>query len=370
MVQVAIIGGGLAGIVNAIQLASQGIEVVLIEQKSYPFHKVCGEYVSNETLPFLASLGFHPTESGASNITQLEVTAPSGNSINTKLDLGGFGLSRYVFDHTLVQLAKNQGAQILEKVKVRDIQFEGDHFSLDLTNGTSLKAEIVIGAFGKRANIDRILDRDFFRKESPYVGVKYHMELDLPNDTIFLHNFENGYCGIVKIEGNRYCVCYLVKRKMLREAGSVEQMEEDVLYKNKFVKRALTDGKHLYEKPEVINEISFATKSPVEDHILMAGDAAGMITPLCGNGMAMAIHSAKILSSLTTKYFRENMSREDLEEVYRKEWNAQFASRLRTGRIIQNLFGRNYLSEAAVRTLKPFPFITNQLIRATHGKPF
>ena len=370
MVQVAIIGGGLAGIVNAIQLASKGIEVALIEQKSYPFHKVCGEYISNETLPFLAGLGFDPADHGAANITHLEVTAPSGNSIHTKLDLGGFGLSRYVFDHTLVEIAKTHGAKILEKVKVGDIQFEGDHFTLNLTNGSVLKAEIVIGAFGKRANIDRILDREFFKRESPYVGVKYHMELDLPNDTISLHNFENGYCGIVKIEGNRYCVCYLVKRKMLRAAGSVEQMEEDVLYKNKYIKRALTSGKHLYEKPEVINEISFATKSPVEDHILMAGDAAGMITPLCGNGMAMAIHSAKILSGLVIHYFKENHNRQKLEYIYRQQWNRHFASRLRTGRIIQNLFGSNYLSEAAVSTLKPFPFITDRLIRATHGKPF
>ena len=54
----------------------------------------------------------------------------------------------------------------------------------------------------------------------------------------------------------------------------------------------------LFEKPEVINEITFEKQDPVSNHILMCGDAAGMITPLCGNGMAMAIHSAKILSGL------------------------------------------------------------------------
>ena len=52
-------------------------------------------------------------------------------------------------------------------------------------------------------------------------------------------------------------------------------------------------------------------------HILMTGDAAGMITPLCGNGMAMAIHSAKIVSDLIIKHTRqEKFSRGQLEQQY------------------------------------------------------
>ena len=70
-------------------------------------------------------------------------------------------------------------------------------------------------------------------------------------------------------------------------------MERQVLLKNPHLKRIFSEADFVFGRPEVINEISFETKDPVENHILMAGDAAGMITPVCGNGMAIAIHSGK-----------------------------------------------------------------------------
>ena len=53
----AIVGGGLAGLCLSIQLARLGHRVVVFEKNSYPFHKVCGEFVSNESAGFLLRLG-------------------------------------------------------------------------------------------------------------------------------------------------------------------------------------------------------------------------------------------------------------------------------------------------------------------------
>ena len=55
------IGGGLAGLASALDLAGRGYRVTVVERKLYPFHKVCGEYVSNEVLPYLRRLGADPT---------------------------------------------------------------------------------------------------------------------------------------------------------------------------------------------------------------------------------------------------------------------------------------------------------------------
>src|SRR6185436_16984311 len=91
-------------------------------------------------------------------------------------------------------------------------------------------------------------------------------------------------------------------------------------------------------EPEVINEISFAHKKIVENHVLMCGDSAGLITPLCGNGMAMAIHSAKLLSELIldshilTNQDISDMYRERLERNYENAWNENFSKRLFWGR--------------------------------------
>src|SRR3712207_6418581 len=124
MYDVIIVGGGLAGLVNAIQLAKAGLQVVLVEKKTYPFHKVCGEYVSNEVLPFLQSLGVYPHELGASHITHLQVSSPSGKQVlTTALDLGGFGLSRYVLDNYLYELAQKAGATFLLGKSVEKINF-------------------------------------------------------------------------------------------------------------------------------------------------------------------------------------------------------------------------------------------------------
>ena len=90
-----IVGGGLAGLVSALHLSQKGLEVLLIEKNAYPKHKVCGEYISNEVLPYLQSMGFDPFKFGAKNITDFTLSTPGSRSISTKLPLGGFSISRY-----------------------------------------------------------------------------------------------------------------------------------------------------------------------------------------------------------------------------------------------------------------------------------
>ena len=143
-----------------------------------------------------------------------------------------------------------------------------------------------------------------------------------------------------------------------------------MLYKNPFLKSIFKNSEFLYDRPEVINEISFATKAPVEDHVLMAGDAAGMITPLCGNGMAMAIHSAKVLSELVMDYSNGKLTQVELEKIYSKKWNSLFARRLWIGRQVQRLFGGEWSSNLAVNLMRKSKPIAELIIRNTHGEFF
>ena len=86
---VAIVGGGLAGLCLAIQLADANFKVVLFEKESYPFHKVCGEYVSMESYPFLEKLGLPLSMMDLPRITHLRVSSPDGKLLEQNLDLGG-----------------------------------------------------------------------------------------------------------------------------------------------------------------------------------------------------------------------------------------------------------------------------------------
>ena len=94
MYDIIIIGGGLAGLVSSIQLSKGGKKVLLIEKKKYPFHRVCGEYISNETRPFLESIGLDFNKLSVKEISKFQFTSPSGRILETDLDLGGFGISR------------------------------------------------------------------------------------------------------------------------------------------------------------------------------------------------------------------------------------------------------------------------------------
>ncbi len=357
-----IIGGGLAGLCLSIRLSEAGYKTAVFERKSYPFHKVCGEYVSLETLAYLKSLGFDPFEFGAVKIDKLLVSGTSGKPLESKLDLGGFGLSRYVFDNELAKISKNKGTQIFENTLIQNVEKKEQSWLLESNDNRRFEIGNLIGAQGKRSNIDANLKRTFLSKRSPYVGIKYHIRYNQDDDLIALHNFKNGYCGISRIEAGKYCLCYLVSAKELKEQGNIENLEKNILSKNPYLKDIFENAEFLFEKPLAINEITFSKKEINENGILMCGDAAGMIAPLCGNGMAMAIHSSKLLAD-TIISGKGNIS-------YQKNWGNQFSQRLWIGRSIQKTFGNNRITNWTLSFFKSLPFLKNRLIKLTHGKEF
>jgi menaquinone-9 beta-reductase len=366
---VLIIGGGLAGLISGILLRKQGIPCTLIEKKSYPLHRVCGEYVSNEAIEFLKREGLFPEKFSPPHIDEFLLSSVTGKVSRMSLELGGFGISRFSFDFFLFKMAKTVGVEIFTDTEVVSLSFTNERFRIHTENKV-FDAEVIVGAFGKRSKLDVFLKRSFLEKRSPFIGVKYHVRNDHPSNQIALHNFKGGYCGISKVEDDVVNLCYLSERENLRKYGSIPEMERMVLYKNPILKDVFTNSEFLFDKPEVINEISFETKLPVEQHILMAGDSAGMITPLCGNGMAMAIHSAKIAAEIIPQFLNGKISRKAMEEKYAEAWRKNFSARLWRGRQIQKLFGNAALSNFTVNLILRSKPLARMLVRTTHGQPF
>lgn len=369
----AIIGGGLAGLTLAIRLQRKGLRVVLFEKEQYPFHKVCGEYIAMESWNYLEDCGADLGSMDLPRITQLQVSAPNGNTLEHTLSPGGFGISRYTLDQRLAAVAKRDGVLLLDHTKVQWVTWDDTQFHIQ-TPQRSFTAEIALGAFGKRSNLDVKLKRKFIQRDASeinYVGVKYHVKADLPQDLIGLHNFTDGYCGISKVDGDAYCLCYLTTSHNLKKSNNnIREMEEKILGKNPFLRRYFNEFPVLYDEPLAISQISFAPKQCVEEHILMLGDAAGLIAPLCGNGMSMALHASKMLSELVPLYFSKQLTRAQLENRYSSAWEEQFRARLRTGRYLQQLFGNDTMTNITIAALKPFPFLVSKLVSLTHGKPF
>ena len=366
---VTIIGGGLAGLCNAIHLSKCGKNVVLIEKNAYPKHKVCGEYISNEVLPYLAFLDINPFDFGAVKIKKFQLSTTKSKLISAKLPLGGFGISRYTLDLALSEKAKENGVVIIQDTVLNTVFSEGV-FTIKTKENNTFTSKVAIGAFGKRSLLDVKMERAFIQQKAPYLGVKIHVKGDFPADLVALHNFKGGYCGVSKVENNAINLCYITNFSSFKKHKNIQDFQEQVVFKNKFLKEIYLNSEAIFENPITISQISFETKKPVENHVLMCGDSAGMIHPLCGNGMSMAIQSAQIASKLILNYLNGFLSsRKELEKQYIRQWNKKFRFRLKAGHFIAMLFRKEKVAAILLQALKRIPFLLPIIIKQTHGKP-
>lgn len=364
-----IIGGGLAGLCAAVHLAMEGLDVAILEKQTYPHHKVCGEYVSKEVEPYLQRLGIDLRAKGAIEITRFSMSAIDGYSIETELPLGGFGISRYAFDNYLYLRAKELGV-IFYFEKVISTAFKDDQFTV-VTNVKNYTAKIVIGAYGKRSVLDKKLDRNFSRKKHSWLAVKAHYKVsDFPKGLVALHNFKGGYGGLSQTETGALNFCYLAHYNSFKACKDVDSYTQEIVGENPSLRKFLENSEPVFDNPMTIAQISFDKKDSVVDHMLMCGDTAGLIHPLCGNGMAMAIHSAKIASELIVQFYRQGKySRVALEQDYRKAWSKNFARRLWFGRILQGILLNEKWVSIVLKTIGRSKTVLRYIISKTHGKP-
>lgn len=365
---VIIIGGGLAGLTSAIHLASKGYNLLVLERYPYPHHKVCGEYVSNEVVPYLESLGVALPDTVA--IDTLQLSTKHGKLLQTKLPLGGFGISRYAFDNALYRRALCLGVSVKFET-VKNVTFLDDSFTIDTENENRYLAKVTIGAYGKRSGLDKQLNRNFINKNAPWIGVKAHFAYpELPDNLVALHNFEGGYGGLSKTESGAVNFCYLTSYKSFQTEKNIEKFNSKVVARNKFLNHFLGHAQPLFDEPMSIAQVSFEPKQAIENHILMCGDTAGLIHPLCGNGMAMAIHSAKLASERIDTFFKESdYNRSKMESDYSKKWKITFRRRLHTGRALQAVLLSARASDILMGTITKSPGLVRSLIKRTHGKP-
>ncbi len=367
--KIGILGGGLSGLTAAIHLALKGKDVTLIEKESYPHHKVCGEYVSNEVKPYLAQLGVTFKDVTIKNINVLQWSTHKGKQVQVNLPLGGFGISRYMLDFILYKRALDLGVTVITDTVV-SVNFESDVFKVSTLTQHEMIFKYVIGAFGKRSTLDKILQRKFIEKKSKWLAVKAHYKTTGFNEnSVQLHNFKGGYCGLSMVEDNAVNCCYLTTYKSFKTVKGIAKFNASIISENPNMAQFFNTSKMSFEAPLTIAQVSFQKKSIVQEHILMVGDSAGLIHPLCGNGMAMAIHSAKLVSETLLKGDITTWERRDIEEHYIKTWKKTFSKRLAFGSVLQHILLNNSLSKIASNTIARMPWLLQKIIKTTHGKP-
>jgi flavin-dependent dehydrogenase len=383
---VAVVGGGPAGCSAAIHLALRGANVVLLESRAYPHDKLCGEFLSPECAALLDELGLMPAlrALGPATIETAGLTAPDGTAWETRLPGTALGVTRRALDQALSQRAQAAGVDVRAGATVT--QIGGDlarGFELRVAGGgiaggaaAHTRARAVIAAHGRRAALDKALDRRFLRLAQPFVALKTHFAGPPLPGRIELHGFPGGYCGMSEVErgtapsGRAANVCLLVHEAVFRRAGGPgsERVPAFIGWMRKQSPRLeawLSQATQLDEHWLSIAQVPFGPKRPVVNEILMAGDSAGLITPLAGDGIAMALRGGQMAAERMLAFLSGSQSATALCQGYARDWRRQFGGRVRLGRLLQVFMLRPRLLGFGLRLLNAAPGMGEYMVTHT-----
>ena len=376
-----VIGGGPAGTSTAITLAAAGARVVLFEAKTFPHDKLCGEFLSPECPALLQKLGLFENiaKIGPARIREVRITAPSGAAHQLDLPAEAWGLSRSAFDAALARHAKRLGVEIREATRVTQVSGGlQDGFEIETRTARgrrTFKCRSVVAAHGKRSSLDRSLQRAFIEQDHPYLAIKRTFQGLSLSRRLELHAFPGGYLGLSQIERDRQVMCLLVRQAVFRQATRdehrppIESFLDWLLAQNAQIPPWIAKEEHAASGWISISQIPFVRKQRVVGDILLVGDAAGLVAPLVGDGIAMALDGGILAGSRLLAYLQGILSPQRLVEDYEAAWQGKFGARLRLSYRLQEVLLRANLSSWAIRLLGILPGLGDSLIRKTRGLP-
>ncbi len=283
MNEIVVIGGGVAGLCAAIELCRQGVKPILIESGNYPSHKVCGEFLSPESLSWLERLNIHPT---LINEIHLDFDA---KRLIFPLPKSAGSISHYTLDAALAERAQSMGAQVLTEVKVITFQHKchsAEPHRIELSTGETLLAASVIIATGRLPSLSS--PPTHFQ----YIGIKTHYEGISLNNGLKIFGFQGAYLGLSPIEEGKTNLACLASWRLLESAGSPEGLMQSLIHTNSHLKELLSHGKCLFDKWMTAQIPFFGFKStPDWMDTYFIGDSMISIPPACGEGLSIAIRS-------------------------------------------------------------------------------
>jgi flavin-dependent dehydrogenase len=326
-----VVGAGPAGSAAASVLASRGARVLLVEKDRFPREKVCGEFLAAEALPSLERLGARDALEalGPERIGEGSLHLASGAAVPFRLPEPAIGISRRALDALLAGRAVAAGAQARFETRVRGI--EGDpesgfrvRFAGD---GDDSRARIVIGAWGRWDALDRDLDRRFLRR-ARFFGWNRGFEGGAPLLTgrVRLYLYPGGYCGLSRVEGGEVNLAGVVSETVHRRlGGGWDSVLRHARQSNPALDRDLAT---LSPGPrEFLGTVPviFTAKPPVENGMLMVGDAAGVLDPFSGQGQAAALASGVLAGDTAAEFLEGRLPASALLPEYELAWRSRFS---------------------------------------------
>ncbi len=340
LIDVAIIGGGPAGTAVAIEARRRGLRVAIWERDRFPRDKVCGGFLSPESLPLLERL-IPEAFARAAPIRRSEFIPLSGHARGFTLPAPGRGLSRVALDAALWNVARAAGAQTHQGEAIRGLRKAAPAcWEAESASGTVERARALIIACGRWWTLEGFPSPAREQTNfSPWLGAKAHFRGLARRDVVEMYAFSGGYCGLAPIEGGLYNACCLVHRDLVRGANGLEDFTAWL--------RGVTGHPALEARLRGATQASetIATaplrpgwRSATHDGALLVGDAAGFLDPFTGDGISIALHSGTLAATELASAFSKGV--QDLQRIA-----------FSYGRGLRRAVGRSYMIAGLFRGL-------------------
>lgn len=346
-----VVGGGPAGCACAITAARAGARVLLLEKDRFPRHKVCGEFVSPESLQLLDWLlgeecfQDRPEIDGA-RIFSLRKT------ISFPISPPAKSIARYDLDAELLAAARRAAAQAKEEVTVLEAN-PGPVCQVRTKTGT-FTARAVVNASGRWSQITQ---RTAKKSNSKWIGLKGHFrEAHAPN-SVDLYFFHGGYCGVQPVSENSVNACAMVRADAARSL-------EDVLTMHPELKKRSHDWSPLF--PAITtSQLYFRAPQTECNGMLLAGDAAAFIDPFAGDGISLALQSGTLAAECLTPFFQGKNSWETVTQHYGAVYRKRFGAAFRNAARVRKVLTAPLLVQSALLSLAQIGPFSRVLVRST-----
>jgi len=347
---ITIIGGGLSGLSLACYLQNNGVQVNLVEQGSYPRHKVCGEFICGVNNETLTELGIEHCLTNAREVKNIQWYMGERQILDKKLPLQGIGISRYLLDDNLQQHFRLLGGNLTRKRVNRS----------DYYNNSSEPMHDTVWACGKEKQGK---GKDARR----WLGMKFHIT-NINIEGLEMHtgiqSKKGGYIGLSPIENNKVNVCGLfeVNKSIKGQGAKTLILYLQSLGMEKLANR-IQQATILTESFSTVAGFSMGNQGIIHQsnkNLLPIGDAAALIPPFTGNGMSMALESALLAGQYLLPYYqnKSEIPWEHMVKNYHEAFQRKFNKRMLTSKCLHPLFfhpsGRQVLSALAKTRLIPF----------------
>jgi menaquinone-9 beta-reductase len=298
--EVLILGGGVAGCAASIALARKGRSVTLIEREPTPRHKVCGEFLSGEALEDLHALGIDVASLGAVPLNYVRLAA-ARRAAEAPLPFPAASLTRKALDTALIAEAVAAGVRIKRGRGVQSLsRATSNLWQATLDDGTTYEAPTAFLATGKHDL------RGHGRPKDPHQWVAFKMYYRLSAtqnadlaDASELTLYSGGYGGIQPVEDGITNFCCVVQRRYfasagLRWEGLLAKMQQDCPH----LTMRLDGAEPLLDKPITVTHIPYGyLRRSTEDGLYCIGDQAAVIPSFTGDGISIALHTARRAAS-------------------------------------------------------------------------